>query len=108
MAFNENMEALNNMLKLVDPSKLEGINAICQLELTGDGGGVAQIKTHEGTIEVREGTPGSPDITIRMAGTDFPSLLSGQLNAVAAFMTGPIKIDGDMSLVFKLQKLLGG
>ena len=38
MAFNENMEALNNMLKLVDPSKLEGINAICQLELTGDGG----------------------------------------------------------------------
>ena len=94
------------MIVEVDPVKLEGINAVCQLELTGEAGGIAQINVQKEQIEVREGTPYPADISISISGDDFDSLLSGRLKAVTAYMSGRLKFKGDMSLVFKLQELL--
>jgi putative sterol carrier protein len=42
-----------------------------------------------------------------MADADFLKLVGGKLNAQMAFMTGKIKIQGDMGLAMKLQQLLG-
>jgi putative sterol carrier protein len=41
-----------------------------------------------------------------MSATDFAALVAGKLNPTTAFMTGKLKIAGDMSLAMKLQTVL--
>ena len=43
--------------------------------------------------------------TIDMSLDDFESMLSGELNPMAAFMGGQIQVSGDMSVAMKLQGL---
>ena len=45
------------------------------------------------------------DCTISISQEDFIKLFSGKLNPMMAFMSGKIKVDGDMSVAMKLQTL---
>lgn len=45
------------------------------------------------------------DATVKVSLEDFSNLLSGDLNPMTAFMSGKIKVDGDMGVAMKLQKL---
>ncbi len=45
-------------------------------------------------------------MTLSMAAQDLVAISTGQLNAVAAFMQGKIKVSGDMSLAMRLQSIL--
>ncbi|MEM6632447.1 MAG: SCP2 sterol-binding domain-containing protein [Bacteroidota bacterium] len=47
------------------------------------------------------------DCTIDVSMEDFQSLLSGDLNPMAAVMGGKVKIKGDMGVAMKLQSLFG-
>jgi len=46
--------------------------------------------------------------TIKMSLDDFKAMASGQLDGMTAFMTGKLKIEGDMGVAMKLQGLLRG
>ncbi len=90
-----------------DADKMKGVTAVYQFELTGDGGGNFFVDVNDGAAVFEEGQNDNPNITITMAVDDFKQLIEGKLNAVSAFMTGKIKVKGDMSLAMKLQALLG-
>ena len=47
------------------------------------------------------------DCTVNVSLTDFQSLIRGDLNPMSAFMSGKIKVDGDMGVAMKLQSLFG-
>jgi putative sterol carrier protein len=55
-----------------------------------------------------QGMAEKADATLTMASEDFVALTKGQLNPMNAFMSGKIKVAGDMGLVMKLQSLLTG
>ena len=57
------------------------------------------------SIEVQMGTHASPSITITMQESDYLDMVNGKLNGQTAFMTGKLKIAGDMGLALKLQNL---
>lgn len=46
------------------------------------------------------------DATINVDFEDFKALAQGQLDPMQAFMSGKVKVDGDMSVAMKLQSLL--
>ena len=46
------------------------------------------------------------DCTIKLSLEDLEALISGELNPTAAFMTGKIKIEGDMSVAMALSQVL--
>jgi len=46
------------------------------------------------------------DCTVEIAPDDFAALMSGDLNPMSAFMSGKIKVKGDMGVAMKLQSLL--
>ena len=48
---------------------------------------------------------GDADVTIRASEETFSAIAEGQQNPTTAYMTGKLKIDGDMSAAMKLQKL---
>jgi len=51
-------------------------------------------------------TDAPADCTIKLSLDDLDSLVSGDLNPTMAFMTGKIKIEGDMSVAMALSQVL--
>lgn len=51
------------------------------------------------------GDDGDADCTISVAKDDFIALASGSLDPMMAFMSGKLKVAGDMSVAMGLQKL---
>jgi putative sterol carrier protein len=49
---------------------------------------------------------GEADTTIKVAWEDWEQMASGQLDGMTAFMTGKLKIEGDMSNAMQLQGVL--
>jgi putative sterol carrier protein len=52
-------------------------------------------------------TDGLADCTIKLSLSDLEDLISGELSPTTAFMTGRIKIEGDMSIAMALSQFLG-
>jgi putative sterol carrier protein len=50
---------------------------------------------------------GAADTTIKVSWDDWQALSSGQLDGMTAFMTGKLKVEGDMSNAMQLQSVLG-
>ena len=96
---------IDNRLKS-DPSKSQGMNAVYAFDLSGDDGGQYHIALKDGTADVGQGSPENPNITISMKSEDFVDLALGKLDGTMAFMSGKIKIKGDMGLAMKLQSVL--
>ena len=46
------------------------------------------------------------DCTLRMDFSDFSDMIAGKLDGMTAFMTGKLKIEGDMGVAMKLQSIL--
>lgn len=46
------------------------------------------------------------DCTIRLSRENLESLMSGDLSPTTAFMTGKIRVDGDMSVAMALSQVL--
>lgn len=46
------------------------------------------------------------DCTIKLSLANFEDLIAGDLSPTTAFMTGKIKVEGDMSVAMALQSLL--
>lgn len=90
-----------------DPSKMAGVTATYQFNLGGDGGGNYNVVFTDGVAQVNEGTAENPSITISMDAADFMDMVSGKLDAMGAFMSGKLKVEGDMSLAMRLQAILG-
>ena len=49
---------------------------------------------------------GAADTTIKIAWDDWQSMADGQLDGMTAFMTGKLKVEGDMSNAMQLQGVL--
>ena len=89
----------------LNPDAAKGMNAVIQFNLTGDGGGNYHVVINDGACSVVEGTHASPNMTMTIAAQDYVDMISGKLNGQMAFMSGKLKIAGDMGLAMKMQTL---
>ena len=94
-----------NMAERFLPEKADGIDATILFDLSGDNGGMFWFKISGGLIEHGEGEISEPAMTLKASADDWYAVSTGQLNAMQAFMTGKLKILGDMSLAMKLQTM---
>lgn len=86
----------------VDESKLAGVTNSYLFDIEGEGQWVVDVKDNK--LTVTEGT-GDADVTITTSGETFDKIASGEQNPTTAYMTGKLKIKGDMGAAMKLQKL---
>jgi putative sterol carrier protein len=98
-------EIFNAMPANLNADAAKGMNAVIQFNLTGDGGGNYYVTIKDGTCTVSEGTHQSPNMTMTMAAQDYVDMITGKLNGQMAFMSGKLKIAGDMGLAMKMQSL---
>lgn len=89
------------------PSYAEGVNAVFQFDLSGDEAGTYQVGlSDEGENFIAEGEKEKADCVLQMDSEDFIKMANGELNGTQAFMTGKLKIKGNMGLALKLQSIL--
>jgi putative sterol carrier protein len=86
----------------VDQSKTAGMNNSYLFDI--DGAGKWKVDVQDGNVKVTEGE-GNADVTITTSEDTFEKIVSGDQNATSAYMTGKLKVKGDMGAAMKLQKL---
>ena len=70
-----------------------------------DFGGDGTIMLDGAASQVTEEN-GDADTTIKISWDDWQSMAAGQLDGMTAFMTGKLKVEGDMSNAMQLQGVL--
>jgi len=98
-------EIFSQMSANLNPDAAKGMNSVIQFNLTGDGGGSYHVAIKDGACTVGEGAHASPNMTMTMAASDYVDMITGKLNGQMAFMSGKLKIAGDMGLAMKMQSL---
>ena len=86
----------------VTPDRIEGMNNTYVFDI--EGAGVWTVAVADGAITVSEGASDA-DCTFSASEETFEKIASGEQNATTAYMTGKLKIKGDMGAAMKLQKI---
>lgn len=89
----------------IDKAKLGGMAATFQFVATGDGGGEWNVAIAGGDYTINIGKADNPTIVLTATAPDWLALMNGQMNGQTAFITGKLKIQGDMTLAMKLESL---
>src|SRR5437773_11673927 len=92
----------DNLESRADSSKTAGMNNSYLFDI--DGAGKWTVKVDGGKVNVTEGGEDA-DAVISASQETFEKIVSGEQNATSAYMTGKLKVKGDMGAAMKLQKL---
>lgn len=93
------------MVQHFDATKAQGLSAVIQFDLSGDGGGQFYLDINDGQITSHEGLAENPKMTLKSTAEDYYNVATGKLNPMQAFMSGKIKIQGDMGIAMKMQSI---
>jgi putative sterol carrier protein len=92
-----------NLSSRADSSKTAGMTNSYLFDI--EGAGQWSVDVDDGTVTVTEGGGGDPDVTIATSQETFEKIIAGEQNPTSAYMTGKLKVKGDMGAAMKLQKL---
>jgi len=93
---------------VVNEEMVGKINAVYAFDIKGKEAGQWYLDLKNGAGSCGAGVAHcSPDVTMSLKDTDFTKMFSGKLKPTTAFMTGKLKLTGDMGKAMKLEKLMG-
>ena len=88
------------------PDAVQKINAVYQFNISGPDGGSWSVDCTQPGGKISAGTAAAAKCTVAAVDTDFLAIVNGKMNPQMAFMSGKLKIQGDMGLAMKLQQIL--
>lgn len=104
MTSNDLFLALN---ELAGQARLNpDLEALAFIDLTGDDPAQWQVRISGGGLTLEPGQPEEPDLTISATSDTAIKLYEKKMKPMAAFMTGKIKVKGDMSKIALLKDLI--
>lgn len=84
------------------PDKAGQTEMNLQFDISGDDGGKWVVEITGGECRTRKGTVTKPKATIKTSDADMMALFYHELNAVAAYMSGRVRVDGDVVAIMNL------
>lgn len=92
---------------VINEDVVKSTQGIYQFDLSGEHTGIWFLDLKTGSGSVGQGEPPTKaDVVMKMDSSDFSRMFSGKLKPTMAFMSGKLKIKGDMTLAIKLEKLM--
>lgn len=85
---------------------IQGFTASYQFDISGEEEVSWQLLFQDGSAAVKEGAETPADCTLVMSLDNFHQFLMGKLNGTVAFMTGKLKIKGDIGKALKIESIL--
>jgi len=98
-------QVVDEMPNYFIPEKAGNTNAGIQFDLSGNNAGKWFIKIADGQATSGEGEVENPNLTFLADSGDFVKIFTNQLDPTAAFMSGKLKIKGDMGLAMRMQTM---
>jgi putative sterol carrier protein len=95
-------ETFDAMASRFRAEKAAGVNATIQYDIAGDQGGTWNAVIKDGTCAVNAGAAATPSLTLAMTSQDWLDMVGGKLSGQMAFMSGKLKLKGDMGLAMKI------
>ncbi|MBA3735185.1 MAG: SCP2 sterol-binding domain-containing protein [Actinobacteria bacterium] len=92
----------DNLESGADASKTSGMTNSYLFDI--EGAGKWTVRVDDGRVSVTEGGEDA-DAVISTSEETFEKIVSGEQNPTSAYMTGKLKVKGDMGAAMKLQKL---
>jgi putative sterol carrier protein len=90
-------KVFTGMSESFSPEKAAGQQAVVQYEIGApDGTHEYAMRIADGRCEIEQGRAESPRVTIRIGLADFLRLITGGANGMQLFMTGKLKVSGDL------------
>lgn len=98
----------DRMSKLINDEMVGKMKAVYAFDISGSDAGKWYVDLKNGSGACGTGAaPSEPDVTFVMKDNNFQKMFAGKLKPTTAFMTGKMKIQGDMGKAMKLEKLMG-
>jgi putative sterol carrier protein len=91
-----------NLASRADSAKTAGMTNSYVFDIEGTG--QWKVDVDDGIVTVTEGG-GDADAVITTSQETFEKIVAGEQNPTSAYMTGKLKVKGDMGAAMKLQKL---
>ncbi len=106
------MPCINSVQEVFDamparflPDQAGDMRATIQFDLSGEGGGQWYVTIADRVLNVYTGQAPAPSLTMTTSAGDYLSIINGELNPMAAFMQGKVRVKGDIPLLLKMQSL---
>uniref|UniRef100_A0A8B9JA05 Hydroxysteroid dehydrogenase like 2 n=1 Tax=Astyanax mexicanus TaxID=7994 RepID=A0A8B9JA05_ASTMX len=100
-------ETFNTMKGSLNAELVKTTQGVYQFDLSGEHPGVWYIDLKNGSGSMGSGEPPSKaDVLMNLDSDTFIKMFTGSLKPTMAFMSGKLKIKGDMALALKLEKLM--
>jgi putative sterol carrier protein len=87
------------------PEKAPGLDAAIQFKFSGAEAGEWYAEIKDGKCTTAQGVHPSPKMTLTADSSDYVKIFTGELDGMAAFMQGKIKLAGDLNLAMKLTQM---
>jgi putative sterol carrier protein len=98
-------EIFKRMSEHVEPAKIEGVDAVVHFEITDapDGGSdVYEAVIRDGAVKVSDDPSEQPKVKIIAGPVPFLKLVTGQQSGPVLFMTGKLKLEGDVMFASRM------
>ena len=101
-------EVFRRMEQHFKPSSAAGVDAVVHWKITGRPDGAIdhyEVVLKDGTCTVREEPQNEPRVTLALDGVDFMRLVTGNAAGPMLFMSGKLKIEGDLMFSTQIQSM---
>ncbi len=105
MAYTQVNDVFAKMPDAFNAAAAQGLDAVFQFEITGEGGGNWNVVVKDGTCQVNEGNHEAPSVTLNMSAETWVGMVNKEVNGMQAFMTGQLKATGDIMLAQRIEQL---
>jgi len=89
---------IRKMPEAINPAATANLQTTIQYKITEP----MYLVINNGNCTVHDGIAPSSDLTLIMTDDNLAALLTGELNGITAFMSGKLKVEGDMMLAQRL------
>jgi putative sterol carrier protein len=87
------------------PEKAGDLDVVIQFNLSGEEAGDWYVTVKDGTCVVGEGQHEEPTMSLGADSQDYKDIVTGRLDAMAAFMQQKVKLQGDLNLAMKFAQI---
>lgn len=103
MTYNELVETIKSTFESVDVSDIKEHIAY-QFNIEGDAEGIFYAEVSDGKVSVEPYEYFDRDVLFILTDEVLLKIMNGKLDAIQAFLTGKLKVEGDMDKALLLQK----
>jgi putative sterol carrier protein len=105
MAETDVKEVFEKVTGFFNKTAAQGLDAVFQFDITGNAGGMWNVNIKDGVCEVQEGTHDAPTVTLTLSAEDWLAMVNKELNPLQAFMSGQLRVSGDIMLAQRIPEL---